>query len=95
MCYFQTIISWGYTNGSSSWMYYLAPLSYRNTLQVMYYILRMKNIAIWPYKEIAPWPCFALLHDVRYPKTHLLEVVDVFTLGKWTIDTQGTPYPMI
>ena len=61
----------------------------------MYYTLVMKNIANWPYREIVLWLYYVLLHDVRYPKTHLLEVVDVFTLGKWTIDTQGTPYPMI
>jgi hypothetical protein len=33
----MAIISWGYTNGNSTWMYYLVPLSYRDTLQVMYY----------------------------------------------------------
>jgi hypothetical protein len=53
-------------------MYYLVPLGYTDTLQVMSYFILMKNIAIWPYREIALWVCHALLHGVRYPKTHLL-----------------------
>ena len=58
-------------------MYYLVPLDYKDTLQVMDYILLMKNIAIWPYKGIALWPYHALLHGVRYPKTHLLALTHV------------------
>jgi hypothetical protein len=52
-------------------MYYLVPLSYKDTLQVMSYFILIKNIGIWPYREIALWVCHAL-HGVRYPKTHLL-----------------------
>ncbi|KAJ7034890.1 hypothetical protein C8F04DRAFT_1182891 [Mycena alexandri] len=43
----------------------------KDTLQVIYQILVMKNITIWPCKEIALCPYYALLHDVIYPKTHL------------------------
>jgi hypothetical protein len=89
------IISWGYTNGNCSCMYQFVPLCYQDTLQVVYHILVMKNIAIWPYKEIALWPCYVLFHDGWYPKKHFLSLVHLFVLGKWTIDTQDTPYPMI
>ena len=58
-------------------MYCLVPLGCKDTLQVMSYLLLMKNIAIWPYKEIALWPYYVLLHDVGYPKTHLLALTHV------------------
>ena len=68
-------------------MYYLVPLSYKDTLQVRYYILVMKKIAIWPY--------YMLLYDVLYLKTIQLGLDHLFVLGKWTIDIQDIPYPMI
>ena len=41
------------------------------------------------------WPYYVLSHHVRHPKTKYLDLVHVYVLGKWTIDTQGNPYPMI
>jgi hypothetical protein len=76
-------------------MLYPVPVGYRNTTQVIYCLLKMKNIAIWLYKEIALWPYHALLQDVRYPKTHFLGFPHVDIVAKLAIDTQSTPYPMI
>lgn len=55
----------------------------------------MKNIAIWPYKKILFSLCSVPLNYVRHPKTHLLGLAHVCLLGKWTINTKGTPYLMI
>jgi hypothetical protein len=42
------MISWGYKNCSSPWMYPLVALCHTNTIQVISCILLMKNIALWP-----------------------------------------------
>jgi hypothetical protein len=39
------IISWGYTNMQRSWIYYLRPLYYRTTFNVISHDLMMENIA--------------------------------------------------
>jgi hypothetical protein len=76
------MISWGYTYENSSWIYHFLPLGYKDTLKMTYYILVMKNIAIWPYKENAFWPYYVVLHVIRYPKTHLLELNHPYVLEK-------------
>jgi hypothetical protein len=49
---FLAMISWGYSNIDTSLLYYLVPLGYKNTLQAIDYVMIIKNIAFWPYKEI-------------------------------------------
>jgi hypothetical protein len=93
--YVLAIISWGYTNGNTFWMNCLAALYHTNTLQVIYCILLMKNIALWLYKEIAFWLYYVLLPDLRCPKIHPLALDYSYIIEKWTIDTQSTPYLMI
>ncbi|KAJ7041455.1 hypothetical protein C8F04DRAFT_1177290 [Mycena alexandri] len=50
----------------TSWMSLLVILGYKDTLQVIYYILVMKNSTIWLYKEIALYPYYALLCWILY-----------------------------
>ncbi|KAJ7044448.1 hypothetical protein C8F04DRAFT_1174881 [Mycena alexandri] len=45
-------------------------------LNVIYHILVMKNSTIWLYKEIALYPYYALLYNVRNPKAY-----------PWALDT--------
>jgi hypothetical protein len=66
------IISWGYFNIQRSWMDYLDPLDYENTLNVIYHDLIMKNIAFWAYIQIMFSLHYALLHPARQCKTHRL-----------------------
>ena len=55
----------------------------------------MRNIAIWPYKEILFSPYCALLHHVRHPKTYPLDFVHVYSLERWSMCTQSRSYLMI
>jgi hypothetical protein len=57
---FFAIISWGYSNIDTSRLYLLAPLDYGNTLEAIYYVRIIKNIAFWPYQEIALSPIVSL-----------------------------------
>jgi hypothetical protein len=79
---FLAIISWGYSNIDTSRLYLLAPLGYGNTLEAIYYVRIIKNIAFWPYKEIPSSPNSRPPNDVGYSKTHVLDLANVYILER-------------
>ncbi|KAJ7017913.1 hypothetical protein C8F04DRAFT_1199695 [Mycena alexandri] len=66
----------------TSWMLLLVLLGYKDTLQVIYHILVMKNGTIWLYKKIALYPYYALLYNVRNPKTYPWALDTVYVLER-------------